>query len=151
MNEIKNLIKVVAEEIRKGCSSSCDKEFAQIYKAYETYQDEELNNADGIFDVRSAKDFKILVDLLGVEEAVTLYNFCYKQKKWYVGYGESYDAPKVIEDIYDWVAGSATEIATCVVTYPYVGGYRELYTRYVTDAVLEECDRNTINITCFAD
>lgn len=146
---IKNLAKAISEKIVKDCKAHNDKMFAALYKAFNTFQEDENNGADGIFDLREKNDFALLVDLLGVDKAVNMYNFCKEQGVWYAVYGECHEAPQIVTDIWDFIAGWASGIAACVVAYPYVEDYQTLYTCYVTDTILYDLDKNSTNITCY--
>ena len=149
--EIKTLIKNVANQLRRDCYNADEEFFNKIRAAHECFQEDENNGAGCIFDLNNKDDFALLLKSFTPAEMVSLYKQCEEKKCFFMLYGECYETPTWVDNIRDFIANHATELATCVVAYPYCETYRPLYTKYVTDKMLEECDTKYTNIREFAD
>lgn len=150
--EIKSLIKKVASCIARDAKSCSGDVFNKLFKAYNMYQEDECNGSDYIFNINNQDDLICCIKGgLGRSELQGLLNECSEKNCDYFLFGENYPTATLITDSRTAIASNALELATCVVTYPYIENYKELYTMYVTDEVLRECDNRYTNIREYVD
>ena len=107
-----------------------------MLNAYNTYQEDERDGVDYIFDLTNQDDLKCVVNGgMTAKEIGELYMGSQVNHSQYFLCGCNYS--KVVP-IANWemlrgiVMGFLDEVIEKVVTFPYVKGYREVYERYVT-------------------
>jgi hypothetical protein len=107
-----------------------------MLNAYNTYQEDERDGVDYVFDLTNQDDLKCVVDGgMTAKEIGELYMGSQVNHSQYFLCGCNYS--KVVP-IANWemlrgiVMGFLDEVIEKVVTFPYVKGYREVYERYVT-------------------
>lgn len=154
--EIKDLIKKVAICIERDAKFCADNDvsntFKKLFDAYNSYQEDECNGEDYIHNINNPDDLICCIKGgLGRNELQGLLNECSEKNCDYFLFGENYPTAQIITNIRDAIANNALELATCVVTYPYCETYRALYTLYITDAILNECDTRYTNIREYVD
>ena len=110
-----------------------------MLNAYNTYQEDERDGVDYVFDLTNQDDLKCVVDGgMTAKEIGELYMGSQVNHSQYFLCGCNYS--KVVP-IANWemlrgiVMGFLDEVIEKVVTFPYVKGYREVYERYVTEKV----------------
>lgn len=107
-----------------------------MLNAYNTYQEDERDGVDYVFDLTNQDDLKCVVDGgMTAKEIGELYMGSQVNHSQYFLCGCNYS--KVVP-IANWemlrgiIMGFLDEVIEKVVTFPYVKGYREVYERYVT-------------------
>ena len=137
---INNLIKVIADAIRKDFDNVCEREQTTeiLLKAYNTWQESEHDGVDYIFDLSSREDMVTLFNGgLNLDEITDLYtSFKNGNTTQYFFYGQNYTKARAfvsMKEIRATLLTSLEEILRYVLAYPC--SYAEVYKRYITDYI----------------
>lgn len=110
-----------------------------VLNAYNTYQEDERNGVDYIFDLTNQDDLKCVVNGgMTAKEIGELYMGSQVNHSQYFLFGCNYTKAVPIanwETRRERIMGFLDEVIEKVVTFPYIKGYRELYEKYVTEKV----------------
>lgn len=134
---INNLIKVIADAIRKDFDDVCKREQTTkiLLKAYNTWQETEHDGVDYIFDLSSREDLKTVIDGgLSLPEITDLYtSFKNGNITQYYLFGQNYTDARPFaskKEIRATLSTYLEEILRYVLAYP--SSYAEVYSRYIT-------------------
>lgn len=150
MNEtIKQLIEKLINGIQRDCKRNSDA-FPDIFAAYNLYQEEEENGAGYIFDINNVNDLKCVLDGgLTIKELHDLYEEASNYQTTKFVFGEYYPTPQIVGDPAARIYPMVRQLAICIVAYPNCEVYNKLYSRYITDSMLEECSNEHVSIRDF--
>ena len=150
VNTIKSLVKKLAECLENDCKIVSGGCFSDILAAYNRYQEDEENGVNYLFNINDKGDVITVLDGgMAVWEFNVLYMKCHEQSCVMFLYGENYPQPKIVCDPAAFIKGNLLPLAACIVAYPHVSEYQKLYSRYITDIMLEHCDKNYMGIRDF--
>lgn len=109
--------------------------------AYNRYQEDEKDGADYIFDINNNDDIKCCIDGgMNVEVICRLWNeYQSNHTTQYFMYGAFHKDPHMLASdgtLKVIMAGLLDNIVSYALAFPEVDGYKELYSRYVSDYMM---------------
>ena len=108
-----------------------------VLAAYNTYQEEERDGVDYIFDIDNTEDLKCCVDGgQTAQEVCELWHNSQMNTTKYFYFGCNHQKPEPIRNYAELVGNLIhwlDEVLPCVIAYPFV--YRVLYEHYVTNRI----------------
>ena len=145
---MENVLKSLVAEIKRNIASNlrqysnCDGELLKlVLDAYNTYQNEERDGIDYIFDINNPDDLQCCVaGGMTAKDVAWLYEeFQVNTTPWFY-FGVNYEHPKpivnykaLVTNLINWL----DEILPCVLAYSYlVKSYEKLYKVCVTDYMI---------------
>lgn len=144
MEKIINLIAKMKSEIiinlKTDVSEVRHKATRMVLKAYNTFQEEERDGVDYIFDIRNKEDFRHVVN--GGMTAKEVFDIYYDYENnttayFYFGCNHPYhEMIPTYNELRKTLVCWLDDVLECVIAYPWVEGYRELYEEYVSNRVL---------------
>lgn len=127
----------IIEDTEKIMGGGKDNPLSILLKAYNTYQEEERDGVDYIFDLYDQDDLLCCVEGgLTAREIASLYEHSTKDKTHFFFFGQNHQVPEQIKDLSslrDQLLFCLDEILECVMTFPECEGYSDLYKRYVSE------------------
>lgn len=134
VNEIKNNI---AHDLRRYPYRNGDL-LKLVLNAYNTYQNEERDGVDYIFDINNLEDLKTCIEGgMTAKEVGWIYEQSHVNTTPLFYFGVNYEKPKPIanyEALIDNLINWLDDILPCVLAYPYLlKSYEELYKVCITD------------------
>ena len=135
---IKNLVDAICEKIKNDLNdvkTSSTTTLDVLIESYNTYQEEERDGVDYLFNLLDREDLACCVEGgLDASEIARLYNkFCEGQSTTMFMFGCNHKKPELIsswEQVRDCVCVYLDEIVTQMIKYPQT--YRILYDAYIT-------------------
>ena len=111
--------------------------FNDLFKAYNRYVEDEIDGGDYIFNIEDKNDLSTCVNA-GMT-AVQIFGIVNGNCKYYL-YGQNHTTPYPLTfaEVEGIVRNNIDEVIRCILAYPYVEEYRKVYTRFVTNTILEE-------------
>lgn len=138
MNNIKNIsVKDLCDKIIERIKENDI--FDKVLMAYNQYQEDERFGVDYIFDLEDQEDLKTLVNCgVTAYEITTLYNDD-RYDSTCLYYGENHKNLRCLNifEVYEQLIGNMEEIVLCMLAYPYIDGYTQLYQEFVTSYIVE--------------
>lgn len=135
---VESIKAAIIRDMENLCSMKGNHVFAIVLNSYNTYQEEERDGVDYIFNINNQKDLKCCVEGgMTAKEVCALYQRCQATTIPYFYFGQNYPEPKVVNSWMELRKNLITwldEMLPYVIAYPSV--YHELYGEYVTDYVL---------------
>ena len=145
---MKNVINKLVEEIKSNIARDL-KSYPYInwellklvLNAYNTYQEEERDGVDYIFDINKQEDLKCCIEGgMTAKEVAWLYEQSQVNTTPFFYFGVNYQQPKpianykaLVTNLINWL----DDILPCVLAYPYLlKSYEELYRVCVTDYMI---------------
>ena len=132
---IKNLINEIVTKIESEIKS--DNELLKaVLEAYNTYQEDERDGADSIFNINDKNDLMPCIEGgLTAQNISDMYAKCHGEQNFtpYFYFGYNYKEPKQIKDKDELVQQMVTHLSLiipCVIAFPKL--YGDLYSRYIT-------------------
>ena len=134
VTEIKNNI---AHDLKRYPYRKCDL-LKLVLDAYNTYQEEERDGVDYIFDINKPEDLKCCIENgMTAQEVAWLYEQSQVNTTPLFYFGVNYPKPKPIgnyEELVTNLINWLDNVLPCVLAYPYLlKGYEELYKVCITD------------------
>lgn len=150
MNEIiKQLIEKLTICLKRDCKEGSSV-FADIFAAYNQYQEDEENGAGYMFDINNVDDLKCVLDGgMTPKDFHDLYEKAIGSESTKFLFGEYYPQPQIVTYPAEKIYPTLKQIAICIMAYPHCEVYNKLYCRYITDSMLDECDKEHVGIRDF--
>lgn len=144
---VEGIKKSIIRDLNDVYSVKGNKVLNMLLKAYNDFQESERDGVDYIFDLDNQDDLKCCVEGgLTAKEICGLYHQSQMNTLKYFYFGCNYPKPQPINtwkelrmNLVAWL----DELLPNVLAYPYAyQSYRDVYTAYVTDVILELQDTN---------
>ena len=128
------IVKVKADLINQAHKTEV---FREIFDAYNRYVEDETSGADYIFDINKQDDLSCCVR--GGMTAKQIADVV-KSDYHYFLYGHERTSPKPLAytEVESIIRNNIDEVLQAVIAYPFVSEYRKVYTRFVTNSIIEE-------------
>lgn len=147
--ELKSLIRRIAACIERDTNASDNVLLDELLTAYNTYQEEERESVDYIFNINNPNDIIACIKGgLSRNELQGLLNECSEKNCDMFLFGVNHPTAELMTNIRSQIKGHALEIATLIVYNPQ--SYQKLYDRYVADAMADECSARYCGLQEFA-
>jgi hypothetical protein len=142
---METIIKKLAESIESNlihdmnCEQIGNDTAILVLNAYNSYQEDERDGVDYIFDIRKGEDLKCCIDGgMTAQEIACLNEECTKTANStpYFMFGQNHRTAEVIstwEQLKRVLGVLLHEVVMHMISNPYVDGYKELYKHCVTD------------------
>lgn len=118
-------------------NASIKEVFNELFKAYNRYVEDETDGVDYIFNIQDKNDLSSCVNA-GMT-AIQIFDIVNGGCKYFL-YGQNHTTPHPLTfaEVEGIVRNNIDEVIRCILAYPYVDEYRKVYTRFVTNNILEE-------------
>lgn len=131
----------IAHELKRYPYRKCDL-LKLVLDAYNTYQEEERDGVDYIFDINKPEDLKCCVEGgMTAQEVAWLYEQSQVNTTPFFYFGVNYSKPKPIANyvaLMDNLIKWLDNVLPCVLAYPYLlKSYEDLYKVCVTDYMID--------------
>lgn len=148
MNKNNSVLTDLLIELANNIQNSLEKLYTEegdnmlfaVLQAYNTYQEEERDGVDYIFNINDAEDLKCCIDGgMTAKEIHALYESYNRNGVPYFYFGVNHTKPKVISSISALCRNLITflpDVLPYVLAYPNVDGYRELYALCMSEHML---------------
>ena len=136
--KIKNHLTNIIDEIVKDLqlTSSTDFVLTTLYDAYNRYQEDERDSVDYIFNLENKDDiFACLNGGMTTNELQELFSHKEKNGTCYFMFGANYETPYIMtkDKVINNIIAHLDDIVKCVIAYPFVNEYRDIYEHYVSE------------------
>ena len=143
-NVLNNLVKEIKNNIVHALKQYPDRNgelLKLVLNAYNTYQEEERDGVDYIFDINKPEDLKSCIEGgMSAKDVSWLYNQSQVNTTPLFYFGVNYEKPKpianydaLVVDLINWL----DDVLPCVLAYPYLHkSFEKLYTLYITDYMI---------------
>lgn len=136
---MKTSLGIMAVALKNKIELNANKEevFSELFKAYNRYVEDETDGVDYIFNIQDKNDLSSCVNA-GMT-AIQIFGIVNRRCKYFL-YGQNYTNPHPLtfSEVEGIVRNNIDEVIRCILAYPYVEEYRKVYTRFVTNTILEE-------------
>ena len=136
---MKTSLGIMAVALKNKIELNANKEgvFNELFKAYNRYVEDETDGGDYIFNIEDKNDLSTCVNA-GMT-AVQIFGIVNGNCKYFL-YGQNHTTPYPLtfSEVEGIVRNNIDEVIRCILAYPYVEEYRKVYTRFVTNTILEE-------------
>lgn len=147
--ELKALIKKIAVCIEQDTTANDNELLNELLAAYNTYQEQERDSVDYIFNVNNPQDIICCVKGgLSRNELQNLLNECSEKNCDLFLFGVNHPTAELMTNVRSQIKGHALEIATFIMYNPQC--YQKLYDRYVADPMSSECGARYCGLQEFA-
>lgn len=140
-NHINEMINCFCTKLRKDMKNVESDMWKIVFNAYNTYQEEERDGVNYIFDITKQEDLMCCVKGGMTAQDIHWVYSCYKNRETtpYFTFGNdiTFNVFEGMEAVKNTIGGYLEEILTCVFNYPFCDGYKELYDYCMSD-VMEE-------------
>lgn len=109
-----------------------------VLMAYNRYQEDEREGVDYIFDLTNEDD--LITCIKGGLRADDIAHLWNETDSRYIFYGvnHAYPAPLTSDEIFLQLDAHLDDIVTCMVAYPFVEEYKNLYVPFVTNKIIND-------------
>lgn len=140
MELIRNIVASLERRIAKDIRTD-DKTFDMVFRAYNDFQENERMGVDYIFNIENKDDvIECLNCGLTTKDVAKLYNESQVNTTKYFFYHQyNHPTPEPItwENLRQLMVDELEAILYAVIAYPWVESYREIYTKYVCDPIID--------------
>lgn len=113
-----------------------------VIAAYNRFQEDEREGVDYLFDINNKDDLKYCVEGgMTAAEIAWLYDQSNVNTSPLFYFGVNHETPQPIaswEEVKECMINWLEDVLPCVIAYPYIEEYRTIYTKYVTDYMIEK-------------
>lgn len=115
-----------------------DEIFYEVFSAYNRYQEDERDGVDYIFDLNNKEDLICAINGgLTTAEIVCLWRNNAEPTYFLFGCNHPKPNPMSVNDVKNTLVGHLDELIDYIIAYPWVEEYRVLYTRFITNKIIE--------------
>lgn len=131
-------LEIIIDEIVNDLqlTSSTDFVLTTLYNAYNRYQEDERDSVDYIFNIENKDDiFACLNGGMTPNELQELFLYKEKNGDCYFMFGANYETPYIMtkDKVINNIIAHLDDIVKCVIAYPFVKEYRDIYEHYVSE------------------
>lgn len=146
---INEMVNVIAEQINNDLYAEYENDMHDdvlqiVLKAYNEWQDSEKDGVNHIFNIYEQDDlFTCVKGGMNVKEIVTLYTDATTDYTPYFSFDCNYKKPTPIKwwsDLFKHLEIYMTDVVANVIAYPWCSAYRPIYTKYVTDVIINRSE-----------
>lgn len=129
--------KIVNYQIITSLRDNDDFLLDKVLKAYNRWNEDEKDGVDYIFDIRKKEDLVACVN--GGLTAKDI-SYLYNSNTHFFLFGCNHTTPQVLNhnDLFNILYNNLEEVIDNIIAYPYVESYREIYTMFITDNLIED-------------
>jgi hypothetical protein len=115
-----------------------DEIFYEVLSAYNRFQEDERGGVDYIFNLNNKEDLICAINGgLTTAEIVCLWKNNAEPTYFLLGCNHPKPNPLLIKDIKNTLVAHLDELIDYIIAYPWVEEYRVLYTRFITNKIIE--------------
>lgn len=133
-------LEIIIDEIVNDLQlTSCtDFILSTLFDAYNRYQEDERDSVDYIFNLENKDDiFACLNGGMTTNELQQLFSHKEKNGVCYFMFGANHKTPNIMtkDMVVNNIIGHLEDIVRCVIAYPFVKEYRDIYEHYVSEQI----------------
>lgn len=144
-NAFNDLVKLIAERIKNDVLNNGiegDKVLDKVYKAYNTYQVDERDCVDYIYNIEDTSDvIECFRGGLTTKDVASIYNESQTNTTKYFFFGCNHPKPELLtwEQFRELLLAELEQVLYAVIAFPWIDEYKPLYCEYIRDYLINNC------------